>query len=166
MSSKQNINNRKYPIVRVPIIKAEHFEEQAKQLTDMGIAVTPEDQLAMWLDSMINILRNRGTITVADLRKAAGLVVNPEDYFFGWSSIAMTSLQIKDGMIQFPLIYLHRVFGQFASHFDFYQLSEWNAKENQGEGRPNAHREYLNAFVEDCYELGLIERYYADDILN
>lgn len=161
-----NVDNERYPITRVPIIKAEHFEEQAKQLTEMGIAVTPEDQLAMWLDSMLNVLRSGGIITVADLRKAAGLTVRPKDYFFGWSNITMTSLQIKDGMIQFPLIYLHRVFGQFASHFDFYQLSEWNAKENQGEGRPDTHREYLNAFVEDCYELGLIERYYADDILN
>lgn len=166
MSSEQHINNRRYPITRVPIIKAEHFEEQAKQLTKMGIPVTAEDQLAMWLDSMLNVLRSGGTITVADLRKAAGLTVRPEDYFFGWNNIAMTSLQIKDGMIQFPLIYLYRVFAQSANQFDFYNLSEWNAKENNGEGRPDEHREYLNTFVEDCYQLGLIERYYADDILN
>lgn len=166
MSSEQHINNRRYPIIRVPIIKAEHFEEQAKQLTEMGIPVTAEDQLAMWLDSMLNILRSQGTITVADLRKAAGLTVRPEDYFFGWNNIAMTSLQIKDGMIQFPLIYLYRVFAQSANQFDFYHLSEWNAKENKGEGRPDDHRAYLNAFVEDCCELGLIARYYADDILN
>lgn len=161
-----NVNNKKYSITRVPIIKTENFEEQARQLTEMGIAVTAEDQLAMWLDSMLNVLRSGGTITVADLRKAAGLTVRPEDYFFGWNNIIMTSLQIKDSMIQFPLIYLYRVFAQDANQFDFYHLSEWNAKENKGEGRPDAHREYLNVFVEDCYELGLIERYYADDILN
>ena len=51
-----NINNRNYSITRVPIIKAEHFEKQAKQLTDMGIAVTAEDQLAMWLDSMLSVV--------------------------------------------------------------------------------------------------------------
>jgi len=162
----RNINTSKYPITRVPIIKSKHFSEQAKQLTEMGIAVTKEDQLAMWLDSMLNVLRSGGTITVADLRKAAGLAVRPEDYFFGWNNIIMTSLQIKDGTIQFPLIYLYRVFAQSAEQFDFYNLSEWNAKENNGEGRPDAHREYLNTFVEDCYQLGLIERYYADDILN
>lgn len=89
-----NVNNQKYPINRVPIIKTEHFKDQAKQLTEMGIAVTPEDQLAMWLDSMINILRSGGIITVADLRKAAGLSVRPEDYFFGWNNISMSSLQI------------------------------------------------------------------------
>jgi hypothetical protein len=157
----RNINTRKYPITRVPIIKSKHFSEQAKQLTEMGIAVTAEDQLAMWLDSMLNVLRSGGTITVADLRKAAGLAVRPEDYFFGWNNIIMTSLQIKDGTIQFPLIYLYRVFAQSAEQFDFYNLSKWN-----GEGRPDEHQTYLNAFVEDCYQLGLIERYYADDILN
>lgn len=161
-----NINNRNYSITRVPIIKAEHFEKQAKQLTDMGIAVTAEDQLAMWLDSMLNVLRSGGIITVADLRKATGSPVKPDDYFFGWNNVAMTSLQIKDGMIQFPLIYLYRVFVQSAEQFDFYTLSVWNNRENKGEGHPDTHREYLNAFVEDCYQLGLIERYYADDILN
>ena len=161
-----NKNFEQYPITRVPIIKAKHFAAQAKQLTEMGIPVTAEDQLAMWLDSMLNVLRSGGTITVADLRKATGKPVRPEDYFFGWNNIIMTSLQIKDGMIQFPLIYLYRVFAQSAEQFDFYNLSEWNAKENNGEGRPNAQRTYLNEFVEDCYQLGLIERYYADDILN
>lgn len=161
-----NINNKKYPIVRVPVIKAEHFKEQAKQLTDMGIAVTAEDQLAMWLDSMLNILRSGGIITVADLRKAAGEPVHPQDYFFGWNNIAMSSLQIRDNMIQFPLIYLYRVFMQSAEQFDFHHLSEWNSKENKGEGRPDAHRDYLNEFVETCYELGLMAKYYAEDILN
>lgn len=161
-----NVNNQKYPINRVPIVKAQHFAAQAKQLTEMGIVVTKEDQLAMWLDSMLNVLRSGGTITVADLRKAAGLSVRPEDYFFGWNNIIMTSLQITDGMIQFPLIYLYRVFVQSAEQFDFHYLSEWNSKENKGEGRPDAQREYLNEFVETCYELGLIARYYADDILN
>lgn len=161
-----NVNNKKYPITRVPIIKANHFAEQAKQLTEMGIAVTAEDQLAMWLDSMLNILRSGGIITVADLRKAAGFSIRPEDYFFGWNNVAMTSLQIKDGMIQFPLVYLHRVFEQDATQFDFYHLSEWNSKENKSEGRPDANLIYLNEFVETCYELGLIARFYADDILN
>lgn len=161
-----NVNNKKYPITRVPVIKAEHFEEQAKQLTEMGIAVIAEDQLAMWLDSMLNILRSGGIITVADLRKAAGEPVHPVDYFFGWNNVAMTSLQIKDAMIQFPLIYLHRVFTQSAEQFDFYNLSAWNTRENKEGGRPDAHRAYLNEFVETCYELGLIARYYADDILN
>lgn len=161
-----NVNNKRYPITRVPIIKAEHFEEQAKQLTEMGIAVSPEDQLAMWLDSMLNVLRSGGTITVADLRKAAGEPVKPEDYFFGWNNIVMTSLQIKDGMIQFPLIYLYRVFAQSAEQFDFSSLTRWNTHEKNGEGRPDVRRTYLNAFVEDCYEMGLITKEYAGDILN
>lgn len=161
-----NKNFEQYPITRVPIIKAKHFAEQAKQLTEMGIPVTKEDQLAMWLDSMLNVLRSGGTITVADLRKAAGLSVRPEDYFFGWNNIIMTSLQITDGAIKFPLIYLYRVFAQSAEQFDFHHLSEWNAKENNGEGRPDEHREYLNEFVETCYKLGLMTRHYADDILN
>lgn len=162
-----NVNNKKYSITRVPVIKAEHFIAQAKQLTEMGIAVTPEDQLAMWLDSMLNILRTGGIITVADLRKAAGEPVHPEDYFFGWNNVAMTSLQIKDGMIQFPLIYLYRVFVQSAEQFDFASLSRLNVRVKKGQVSSDAARlEYLNEFVETCYELGLIERYYADDILN
>lgn len=161
-----NVNNQKYSITRVPIIKANDFAKQAKQLREMGIDVTKEDQLAMWLDSMLNILRGGGIITVADLRKAAGLSIRPEDYFFGWNNVAMTSLQIKDAMIQFPLIYLHRAFTQSAEQFDFYNLSAWNTRENKEGGRPDAHRAYLNEFVETCYELGLIARYYADDILN
>lgn len=161
-----NVNNKKYPIVRVPVIKAEHFKEQANQLTEMGIQVTAEDQLAMWLDSMLNVLRSGGIITVADLRKAAGEPVHPIDYFFGWNNVAMTSLQIKDGMIQFPLIYLYRVFVQSAEQFDFSGLSSWNTRKNKGNRRPDDKRTYLNAFVETCYELGLIEKYYAEDILN
>ncbi len=161
-----NVNNKKYPITRVPVIKAKHFEEQAKQLTEMGIAVTAEDQLAMWLDSMLNILRSGGIITVADLRKAAGEPVHPADYFFGWNNVAMTSLQIKDGMIQFPLIYLYRVFVQSAEQFDFSTLSSWNTRKNKGQVKQDDRHEYLNEFVGTCYELGLIARYYADDILN
>lgn len=161
-----NVNNKKYSITRVPVIKAEHFEEQAKQLTDMGIAVTPEDQLAMWLDSMLNILRSGGIITVADLRKAAGEPVHPQDYFFGWNNVVMTSLQIKDGMIKFPLIYLYRVFVQSADQFDFASLSRWNTRVKKGQVSATDHTHYLNEFVETCYELGLMSNQYADDILN
>lgn len=97
----------KFDITRVPVLKLKHFEDQAKMMADIGVdgyGSTAEGQMNTWVDGVVRLLANGGYVSVADLRKAAGLDVIPADHFAGWDIHATTSIEIKENRVEFPLI--------------------------------------------------------------
>lgn len=97
----------KFDITRVPVLKMKHFEAQAKAMADIGVdgyGATAEGQMNTWVDGVVRLLANDGYVTVADLRKAAGMDVDASDHFVGWDIRATTSIEIKENRVEFPLI--------------------------------------------------------------
>ena len=97
----------KFDITRVPVLKLQHFEAQAKAMADIGVdgyGATAEGQMNTWVDGVVRLLANDGYVTVADLRKAAGMDVGASDHFVGWDIRATTSIEIKENRVEFPLI--------------------------------------------------------------
>ena len=97
----------KFDIARVPVLKLKHFEAQAKAMADIGVdgyGATAEGQMNTWVDGVVRLLANDGYVTVADLRKAAGMDVDASDHFVGWDIRATTSIEIKENRVEFPLI--------------------------------------------------------------
>lgn len=97
----------KFDIARVPVLKLKHFEAQAKAMADIGVdgyGATAEGQMNTWVDGVVRLLANDGYVTVADLRKAAGMDVDSTDHFVGWDIRATTSIEIKENRVEFPLI--------------------------------------------------------------
>lgn len=97
----------KFDITRVPVLKLKHFEAQAEQLAAIGVdgyGATAEGQMNTWVDGVVRLLANDGYVTVADLRKAAGMDVDASDHFVGWDIRATTSIEIKENHVEFPLI--------------------------------------------------------------
>lgn len=97
----------KFDITRVPVLKLKHFEAQAKAMADIGVdgyGATAEGQMNTWVDGVVRLLANDGYVTVADLRKAAGMDVDASDHFVGWDIRATTSIEIKENRVEFPLI--------------------------------------------------------------
>jgi hypothetical protein len=97
----------KFDIARVPVLKLKHFEAQAEQLAAIGVdgyGATAEGQMNTWVDGVVRLLANDGYVTVADLRKAAGMDVDASDHFVGWDIRATTSIEIKENRVEFPLI--------------------------------------------------------------
>lgn len=97
----------KFDITRVPVLKLKHFEAQAQMIADIGVdgyGATAEGQMNTWVDGVVRLLANDGYVTVADLRKAAGMDVDASDHFVGWDIRATTSIEIKENRVEFPLI--------------------------------------------------------------
>ena len=98
-------------ITRIPVIKPDDFEKQAEEYNELYelLSCEPEDQMMVWLDAILRHLSNGGTVTVADLRRTAGLEVEPLDEFFGWNNSISLQLKVEDHTIKFPLIHLRRL---------------------------------------------------------
>lgn len=97
---------RKLDITRVPIIKEAHFQhlvEDMEELNPGGYGSTAEGQMHIWFDGILRLLSGGNTVSVADLRSAAGLTIEPLDYFYGWDNLTTTSLNVVNGEIRFPL---------------------------------------------------------------
>lgn len=139
----------KLDITRVPVIKVADFEEQAGELTRlMGDAkiYTAEDQMMMWLDGILRHLGTGGTISVADLRRTAGLKVEPLDEFFGWHNNIALQLRIDtDGTIKFPLIHLGRLRPpSYPEEFNWHEFDEVKRT-----GKLIDNLDYYSQFVDD-----------------
>lgn len=135
-------------ITRVPIIKPADFEKQTEAFNEAFelLSSAPEDQMIMWLDGILRHLGNGGNVTVADLRRAVGLEVEPLDEFFGWTqSIALQLKVDEDHTIKFPLIHLKRMAPpSYPEEFD------WSAFDTvRREGKVIDNFDYYNEFISD-----------------
>ena len=138
----------KFDITRVPVLKSKHFEAQAKMMSDIGVdryGATAEGQMNTWADGVVRLLSNGGYVTVADLRKAAGLDVEVADNFVGWDIFATTSIEIKENYIEFPLIFIKNINGPMAP--GVFDWSTINKVKHEGLELENI--EYFSKYIED-----------------
>lgn len=138
----------KYDITRVPVLELKHFESQAKTMADIGVdgyGATAEGQMNTWVDGIVRLLANGGYVSVADLRKAAGMDVDVFDHFVGWNIHATTSIEIKENRVELPLI-LMKNFG-WPIDPDFIDWSKLDKVKHEGLQLKNI--EYFTKYIED-----------------
>lgn len=138
----------KFDITRVPVLKMKHFESQAKAMADIGIdgyGATAEGQMNTWVDGVVRLLANGGYVTVADLRKAAGMDVDVFDHFVGWNIHATTSIEIKENRVEFPLILMKNLGWPIDPSF-----IDWSKIDKvKHEGLQLKNIEYFTKYIED-----------------
>lgn len=138
----------KFDITRIPVLKLKDFENQAQMMADIGVdgyGATAEGQMNTWVDGIVRLLANGGYVSVADLRKAAGLEVIPADHFVGWNIFATTSIEIKEDRVEFPLILIKNING--PTHPSCYDWSVLDKVKNEGLEMENI--EYFTQYIED-----------------
>lgn len=135
-------------ITRIPVIKPADFEKQTEDFNEAFelMSLMPEDQMIMWLDGILRHLGNGGKVTVADLRRAAGLEVEPLDEFFGWGNSISLQLKVdEDHTIKFPLIHLRRLTPPI-----YPEEINWSAFDTvRREGKVIDNFDYYNQFISD-----------------
>ena len=138
----------KFDITRVPVLKLKHFEAQAQMIADIGVdgyGATAEGQMNTWVDGVVRLLANDGYVTVADLRKAAGMDVDVSDHFVGWDIRATTSIEIKENRVEFPLILIKSLGWPIdPSYIDW---SKFDKVKHEGLELENI--EYFTKYIED-----------------
>lgn len=138
----------KFDITRVPVLKLQHFEAQAKAMADIGVdgyGATAEGQMNTWVDGVVRLLANDGYVTVADLRKAAGIDVDVFDHFVGWDIRATTSIEIKENRVEFPLILIKSL--GWPTDPSYIDWSKMDKVKNEGLELENI--EYFTKYIED-----------------
>nr|DAM95133.1 MAG TPA: hypothetical protein [Caudoviricetes sp.] len=142
------MNKLAYDITRVPVLKLKHFEAQAEQMAKIGVegyGSTAEGQMNTWVDGVVRLLANGGYVSVADLRKAARLDVEPADHFVGWDIYSTTSIEIKEDRVEFPLILIKGLSGPTGPAF-----FDWSAiNKVKHEGLELENIEYFSKYIED-----------------
>lgn len=141
-------------ITRIPVIKPADFEKQTEAFNESNdfLSLEPEDQMMMWLDGILRHLQSGGNVTVADLRRAAGLEVEPLDEFFGWNHSIALQLKVdedEDHTIKFPLLHLRRLTPPIYPE-------ELNWKEFdtvRREGKLIDNFDYYNEFISDMQKV-------------
>lgn len=133
-------------ITRIPVIKPADFEKQAEEYNELYelLSCEPEDQMMVWLDSILRHLSNGGNVTVADLRRVAGLEVEPLDEFFGWNQSISLQLKVdEDHTIKFPLLHLRRLTPPiYPEELDWSELDK-----SLREGKVIDNFDYYNEFI-------------------
>lgn len=139
-------------ITRVPVIKPADFEQQIEDFNEAFelMSLTPEDQMIMWLDGILRHLQSGGKVTVADLRRAAGLEVEPLDNFFGWDNSISLQLKVdQDHTIKFPLLHLRRLDPPI-----YPEEINWTAFDTvRREGKVIDNFDYYNEFISDMQKV-------------
>lgn len=138
----------KFDITRVPVLKLKYFEAQAEQLAAIGVdgyGATAEGQMNTWVDGVVRLLANDGYVTVADLRKAAGMDVDVFDHFVGWDIRATTSIEIKENRVEFPLILIKSL--GWPTDPSYIDWSTFDKVKHEGLELENI--EYFTKYIED-----------------
>ena len=142
---------RKLDITRVPIIKEVHFQKLAEDMEELnpgGYGSTAEGQMSIWFDGILRLLSGGNTVSVADLRSAAGLSIEPLDFFYGWDNLTTTSLNIVNGEIRFPLFLIDVLREPMDPYkFDLSLLNKINRDEIEN---PDLH--YYNEGLQSCID--------------
>ena len=139
-------------ITRIPVIKPADFEKQAEDYNELYelLSCEPEDQMMVWLDGILRHLQSGGNVTVADLRRTAGLEVEPLDEFFGWNNSISLQLKVdEDHTIKFPLLHIHRLTPPiYPEEFNW---SEFDTVRREGKVIDNF--DYYNEFISDMQKI-------------
>lgn len=138
----------KFDITRIPVLKLKHFESRAEKMAEIGVdgyGATAEGQMNTWVDGIVRLLANDGYVTVADLRKAAGMDVDVFDHFVGWDIHATTSIEIKENRVEFPLILIKTLGWPIdVRYFDWSVLNKVKHESLEWDDM-----EYFSKYIED-----------------
>lgn len=138
-------------ITRIPVIKPADFDKHTEEINEfLQRDYTAESQMIVWLDSILRHLENGGNVTVADLRRTAGLEVEPLDEFFGWSNSISLQLKVdEDHTIKFPLIHLRRLDPPI-----YPEEINWTVFDTvRREGKVIDNFDYYNEFISDMQKV-------------
>ena len=124
MENKTVLN---YQFSRVPQITTATFQTQS-DASDPSIIKSRdqlEEELAMWYMMFIDKIRDGGTMSVAELRRKAGLDISLEDYLFGFDEdcLAYTGTHGME-LIKFHPIHLKQILEPNHKIIDFEDLAE------------------------------------------
>lgn len=153
-------------ITRIPVIKPAGFEKQTEAFNELYelMSCEPEDQMLVWLDGILRHLQSGGKVTVADLRRAAGLEVEPLDEFFGWDNSISLQLKVENHTIKFPLIHLRRLTPPM-----YPEEINWTAFDTvRREGKVIDNFDYYNEFISDIQKVhklsyGQVQKFIAGE---
>ena len=139
-------------ITRIPVIKHTDFEKQAEDFNESNdfLSMEPSDQMIIWLDGILRHLQSGGKVTVADLRRAAGLEVEPLDNFFGWDNSISLQLKVDEDLsIKFPLLHLRRLDPPI-----YPEELNWTVFDTvRREGKLIDNFDYYNEFISDMQKV-------------
>lgn len=142
----------KLDITRIPVIKHTDFEKQTEDFNESNdfLSMEPADQMIIWLDGILRHLQNGGHVTVADLRRAAGLEVEPLDEFFGWNNSIALQLKVEEDLtIKFPLLHITRALSM--TYPEEFNWSEFDKVRREGKLIDNF--DYYNEFISDMQKV-------------
>lgn len=153
-------------ITRIPVIKPSDFEKHTEEINEfLQRDYSAESQMIVWLDGILRHLENGGNVTVADLRRTAGLEVEPLDEFFGWSNSISLQLKVdEDHTIKFPLLHLRRLTPPI-----YPEELDWSTFDTvRREGKVIDNFEYYNEFISDIQKVhklsyGQVQKFIAGE---
>ena len=123
----ENKNIPNYKFSRVPQITTATFQTQSDSSDPSLIKSRDqlEEELAMWYMMFIDKIRDGGTMSVAELRRKAGLDISLEDYLFGFDEdcLAYTGTHGLE-LIKFHPIHLKQILEPNYEIIDFDDLAE------------------------------------------
>ena len=124
MENKTVLN---YQFSRVPQITTATFQTQSESSDPSLIKSRDqlEEELAMWYMMFIDKIRDGGTMSVAELRRKAGLDISLEDYLFGFDEdcLAYTGTHGME-LIKFHPIHLKQILEPNNKIIDFEDLGK------------------------------------------
>lgn len=121
------INEESYEFSRVPQITTATFQTQSDSSDPSLIKSRDqlEEELAMWYMMFIDKIRDGGTMSVAELRRKAGLDISLKDYLFGFDEdcLAYTGNHGLE-VIKFHPIHLKQILEPNYKIIDFEDLAK------------------------------------------
>lgn len=124
MENKTVLN---YQFSRVPQITTATFQTQSDSSDPSLIKSRDqlEEELKMWYMMFIDKIRDGGTMSVAELRRKAGLDISLEDYLFGFDEdcLAYTGTHGME-LIKFHPIHLKQILESNHKIIDFEDLAK------------------------------------------
>ena len=123
----RSINEESYEFSRVPQITTATFQTESDSSDPSLIKSRDqlEEELAMWYMMFIDKIRDGGTMSVAELRRKAGLDVSLKDYLFGFDEdcLAYTGNHGLE-LIKFHPVHLKQILEPNYKIIDFEDLAK------------------------------------------
>ena len=145
-----------YEFSRVPLITTATFQTQSDSSDPALIKSRDqlEEELKMWYMMFIDKIRGGGHISVAELRRKAGLDISLKDYLFGFDEdcLAYTGTHGLE-LIKFHPIHLKQIVEPNYKIIDFEDLAEVSATDAEYE---QAFLQYANVTDYDIVRQNII----------
>ena len=155
----ENKNVPKYQFSRVPQITTATFQTQSDSSDPSLIKSRDqlEEELKMWYMMFIDKIRDGGTMSVAELRRRAGLDVSLKDYLFGFDEdcLAYTGNHGLE-LIKFHPVHLKQILEPNYKIIDFEDLAKVSATDAEYEKILLEYTEITAEITEDILRRSMV----------